>query len=85
MFSPGPQGDQPGSEGAVEGVAPPPPRPRASSSAAGTHQEERKAEEGGGRRLEIYCVSVENDNKFPVWIYDLQLHTKNQPVTKFPG
>lgn len=42
-------GDEPGAEGAAEGVAPPPPRPGASSPAAGAHQEEGEAEEGGGR------------------------------------
>lgn len=43
-----PGGDEPGTEGAAEGVAPPPPRPGASAPAAGAHQEEREAEEGGG-------------------------------------
>lgn len=48
VFSAGPRGDEPGAEGAAEGVAPPPPRPGESSPAAGAHQEEREAEEGGG-------------------------------------
>lgn len=75
-------GEQPGTEGAAEGVAPPSPWPRASSPAAGAHQEEREAQEGGGEsHFNIYCFcitkfkaifnlkeSTNNVNRFPVWI-----------------